>query len=440
MIHILNQLSSTSGRNDKTQILSSLTGPELDTFKSVAVLTYSPEIDFYVKKYTRSNIHTGSKSLNQVLSELNVLSNRILTGNAAIQFLQACDEVLSEDDAEVLHRIIQRDLKCGINKKTINDIWPELIYEHPYMRCSSFNSKNLSNIKLPAYSQTKEDGLYIDVIVDNGKVTHRTRNGSFIQLSEANRDAHLIRYADNHVLQGEAVVLSEDGTSYLDRKTGNGYLNSDSIDTSRVVFVLWDMIPLADYKKKTCKIKYQNRLIELTKVVDNSLGLVMIDTEVVTSIDEIIKHFQDNVADGKEGTVIKNFNGYWKPGTSKDQVKCKIEFEMELVVVDKKEGTGKNVGRLGALTCESSDGLVKVSVGSGFSDEQRDEFWNTDMNGKVVTVKANDLIQNQNTLEVWSLFLPRFIEVRNDKSEADSLDRIKEQRDAFANSLSAINL
>jgi hypothetical protein len=76
---------------------------------------------------------------------------------------------------------------------------------------------------------------------------------------------------------------------------------------------------------------------------------------------------------------------------------------------------------IGSLYCESADGIIKVYIGSGFSDEQRNmppsEYY-----GKIVSIKYNAKIQAK-TGE-WSLFLPVFEYVRTDQDLADSFDRI----------------
>jgi hypothetical protein len=92
--------------------------------------------------------------------------------------------------------------------------------------------------------------------------------------------------------------------------------------------------------------------------------------------------------------------------------------------VDWEEGTGKNKGRLGALVCESSDGVIRVNVGSGYSDEQRGEYTFSKVVGKVATVRYNARIKERSG-ETESLFLPRFIELREDKDIAESSKSIK---------------
>ena len=78
---------------------------------------------------------------------------------------------------------------------------------------------------------------------------------------------------------------------------------------------------------------------------------------------------------------------------------------------------------LGAIVCESSDGVVKVNVGSGFNDLHRKTLKEKDLLGKIVAVKYNSRIKNRQGDE--SLFLPIFVELRDDKDEADSSKLIK---------------
>ena len=80
------------------------------------------------------------------------------------------------------------------------------------------------------------------------------------------------------------------------------------------------------------------------------------------------------------------------------------------------EGTGRNVGKLGALIVEGTDGgkFIKTNVGSGLSDKDRQEFW-TDKNkliGQVVEVRADAITQNQDSQDEYSLRFPRFLRFR----------------------------
>ena len=78
--------------------------------------------------------------------------------------------------------------------------------------------------------------------------------------------------------------------------------------------------------------------------------------------------------------------------------------------MDVEEGTGRNVGRLGALVCTGQDDGkdITVNCGSGFSDDNRIEFWNSrsKLLGQIVEVRADAITQNQDG--TYSLRFPRF--------------------------------
>ena len=78
--------------------------------------------------------------------------------------------------------------------------------------------------------------------------------------------------------------------------------------------------------------------------------------------------------------------------------------------MDIEAGTGRNEGRLGALVCKGTDGdkTIQVNVGSGFSDTQRDEFWEhrDKIKNQLIEVRADAVTQNQDG--TWSLRFPRF--------------------------------
>ena len=83
-------------------------------------------------------------------------------------------------------------------------------------------------------------------------------------------------------------------------------------------------------------------------------------------------------------------------------------------------GTGKNKGLLGALICETDDGLIQTKVGTGFSDEQRKLYTKDFVIGKIVELEYNMRIESKREDKVDSLFLPRFIELREDKDTTNS--------------------
>ena len=117
---------------------------------------------------------------------------------------------------------------------------------------------------------------------------------------------------------------------------------------------------------------------------------------------------------GYEGIMIKDPEAPYECKRSVSWLKLKPFIEVSLEVKDVEEGTGRNVGRLGALVCEGNDDSrhIRVNVGSGFSDDDRNTFWNSrsDVLGRIVEVRADAITQNQDGS--YSLRFPRFLHFR----------------------------
>ena len=289
------------------------------------------------------------------------------------------------------------------------------------MLASSMNEKNFKNIKFPAIVQTKMDGMRANIIIDdNGKIEVRSRNGKHIELHGLFDNTFNIV---NAVVDGELIVLDADGT-ILDRKTGNGILNkavkgtiSDE-EASRVRMTAWDIIPLEDFKAGKCDTPYDERLRELS-LIDRDDKVDLVDWHLAGDMDVVRMLFQEALADGQEGVIVKNTDSIWEDKRSKGQVKMKVELEADLLVTEWNEGSGKIEGLMGSVTCVTADGGVEVNVGSGFNDEDR-KMVAEDIVGKIITVKYNEIIQDKNC-NTKSLFLPIFVEIRLDKDKADIL-------------------
>jgi DNA ligase-1 len=469
---IINKLQATTKRTEKAAILESIKDtPEENLFKLVAWLTYDPSITFGVKDVDLPSepVSVGNLfgnlfgdlfgdkkelSLSEALDVLEFqISERDVTGNAAHELIQETFNSLSKNDGYVFKCVIDRDLKCGASAKTINKVWPDLIYVHPYMRASSFSEKNLKKIQFPCISQTKEDGEYEDIIIHPESETFevRSRSGA-INNHHISHDMLLaISNLDlpySCVLMGEILVYETPARQKLmPRQKGNGYLNSSEVDPERLLHVLWDVVPYKDFKEGICNTPYVDRFERLKAIVDDlreyTDQVKPIDSRIVNSVDEVIEHFMENIKDGLEGTLVKNQSAKWKDGTSNDFVKIKTEFTCDLIITGFNQG--KTLGEwdevLGSLICESLDGKLVVNVGTGLTDELRKSIWeNQELYlGKIGEIKSNDIIASETKPDTMSLFLPRLVKFRNDKTQADSYDRIVEQKEAFVHTLEVIN-
>lgn len=437
MEYIFRALAGTASRLEKEAILKKEVGNE--TLKRVLFLALDPYTQFFIRRIPpyKTGVIKSKLTLDDAMVELEKLSTRQVTGNAAFHHLQWILESLPAEDAYVIERIIEKDLRCGVSDATVNKIFPGLIPTYPVMLASGYEDRLMDAMRYPAMAQLKLDGMRFNAIVEGGKVTFRSRNGKIIDLlgnleeefQALSRNISATMQTPNVVFDGELIV--KDAQGIMNRQKGNGILNKAvkgtirDAEASLVHATIWDVIPLESFKIGFYNKYYKERFSMLESLDWFPINKIsLISTRFVKNKDEAQEVFQEYFSRGEEGIILKDAWGLWEDKRTKTQIKFKGELECDLLCVDWQEGTGKNVGKLGALVLESSDGLVKVNVGSGFTDEQRDKYTRENTVGKIVAVKYNARIQDKKTLQ-HSLFLPVFLELREDKDHADISSSIK---------------
>ena len=456
ILQIFDAIGSDTKRSHKLALIEQhRTNP---LFMKVVKLALDPYVNFYIRKipdYTfrfLEGADDSHKSLEWALTELGKLSSRELTGNAGIEHLRSVLSELDSSDAVVIERIIGKDLRCGMADGTVNAVVEDFIPTYPCLLARPYDAKNIKNIVYPAFSQLKADGLRVNFIVVDNKVSICGRSGRAIDLLGAMDEeiAQLgTKYSYPVVFDGELVVVDSNG-KLLSRKVGNGIINKaikgtiSEEEAKMVRAQLWDAIPLVEFQAGISKQTYQDRFNTLVVAINdlmpkaedatlaaltgNTMKYWAIPCKTVNSLDEAQAHFEELLASGEEGTILKNMCGLWEDTRSKHLVKFKAEKDADLEVIGWNPGTGKFEGMVGSLICATSDRLVEVSI-SGFSDDLRAEITRDIQSwiSSIVTVLYNERIssKDKNRAGVDSLFLPRFMERRFDKTVANSSKEIK---------------
>lgn len=429
---IIKALQAAKGSIAKQTILTANKDNEL--FRDYMKAVYDPALCFYQTKLPapysmpKYNIEFSSQHIRFVRD---VLAARNVTGYAAIEALAKTVAALNPEGKELMGMLIKRSIGGSVGETMVLKTWPGLFFIPSYMRCSGMSPKVKAEYAAMPYFfvQTKLDGSFGYLQRDKGVATLFTRAGSHYPSWLAEKLAADV--FDGHVVMGEVLVYSDDKP--LSRKVSNGLLNSVLQSgggmAQDVRMVAWDMVTAREFKAGLCETPYKKRFKHLQGSIEwAATSISVVEHCAVTSLEQAFAVNHKAMLRGEEGTVWKNPEGTWRNSSSgtRDAVKVKIAFQAEYKVVGKYEGEGKAKGMLGGFNIESSDGLISNNVGSGFSDAQRKEFWNEDVEGWIVTLDANDVISREGST-TESLFLPIFIERRLDKTEADSRERVLEQ-------------
>lgn len=446
---IIEQLAATGSTKEKEAILRS--HADNDGLREVFRVAYSKELNFFVRsfKVDPATFHQGSRNLQESIDLIvNDVASRIYTGHEARDVLTNAVQLCEEP--ETLLKIINRDLECGIQTTLTNKVWKDLITEPPYQSYTLFKEDLLRNFNYEgAFSDEKMDGLYADIMVWPEQIIYRSRSGKELNFrcipsleqnlkEKANSDGPF-------VMHGEGLVID---LSYphgvQPREIGNGYLNQDpeNIDPNLVRLVVWDVVSMDEYIARKSKKKYKDRRKQVENIVnyvDESSHFQMIRGRQIGSLKEAIDHFIEMRLQKKEGTVLKEANMPWGDNKTKKGIKLKNEFDVDLEVVATTPHK-KKPGLIGSLICRTRDGLLEVGAGSGLTDALRkkpSEYFI----GQIITIKANDITDAENK-DLKSLFLPRlnykFVELRFDKSVANSLEEVIEASNSLLDLLRKI--
>lgn len=424
---ILNELNESNSSNYKLDVLKKYKGNS--ELEKLLELTYNRnKYNFNISKnYILQNsqfLNTiGNKIIDEVLTDLETLGSGSIRGNKAHEFVDDLLKTLDKENKEILLNLLGRDLKIGLNIKSINKVFKNLIEKPNYMRCDVYSTKSSKNIKFPAYIQVKMDGTYREFRVQDGNVQARTRSGE--EYFNPVLFEQLKVFPDGYYI-GELTIHGDT------RFTGNGLINSDNPPYDKIMFTMWDYLTFDDYNLVT-KTKYYDRFEELNKIFNQNLGnnLAIVRTEFVHNIFQALHYVKIWMQNGLEGGVLKSLDNEFKNGTSKTQLKIKLKVDAEMRIIGFTDGTvgTKREGKIGAIQFSNDEGTIKGQC-SGFSDAELDLFTKNKDNliGKIISVEFNDLVKAKNN-DYYALSHPAFIEIRNDKDETDTLEKVIQLRD-----------
>ena len=427
----IQKIASTSSTKEK-QTLVAKAGTEL--FQKAMRYAYDPFKNYGISVAPEQTMVGGDcLSSPLVWTLLDSLAVRKLTGSSAKQAIQGMINSLDPKSAVVFQRILNKDMRAGFGETVLGKCFKGLLPEFPYMRCSLPKKSNMATWDWSngIFVQLKADGMFANVNRDEEGFTWVTsRNGSLFPPNCLQLDFSALDHGTQ--THGELVVYNFG--KLLPRKTSNGILNSllsggELPEGHTVVYQAWDQIPLSSVTPKgKHPVVYRLRFEMLQHQIEGSLSsLASIPSKRVWTMAEALKIYQDYLKEGMEGVICKHPDMPWiDTGSSghKDQVKFKLEFQVELRVVGLnpgKPGT-KTEATFGSLLCQSECGKLEVGV-SGLSDADRAR--GKEWVGSIVTVTANDIMTPDGGVNpLHSLFLPRLEEERKDKTVANTLEEI----------------
>ena len=379
---------------------------------------YDAMVTFGVKKVEEKKGDGKGISSDAFWKIADDLSHRKITGNAAITAINFLRMNAKEQEwNQWYRRILIKDMRCGTSDSTVNKHAAEQFHV-PVFECQLAHdgAKHEGKVTGEKLIEVKLDGVrVITIVYPSGQVDQYSRNGKeLVNFEHVKKQIakHAIFFKEPMVLDGEIMSSSfQDLMKQVHRKSE--FVANDA------VLHLFDILSLSEFQNGVSTVSQDNRSSRLrawyNPLADHMpnvsiLGQERVDLDTNQGMERFRTINSEAIAGGYEGIMIKDPHSIYECKRSTAWLKQKPFIEVSLTVIGTEEGTGKNVGKLGALIVEGvdDDKLIKTNVGSGLTDADRDSFWSTrnSLIGVIVEVRADAITQNQDG--TYSLRFPRF--------------------------------
>lgn len=402
-----------------------------DRFLSMINACYNPMITFGVKQVPDTVAIVDAENpwdeFNQLLDELRL---RKLTGHAARDAIDAMSIRFDSEEWNLFCApVIRKDLRSGFGEKTINKVCKNTRYVVPVFSCQLATScEDRPEMSGEKRLEPKLDGvrvLMLCAIQDDGTAmaVSYSRNGKVFdnfghiesQICNTMKEMSLRTGIKSFFLDGEVIGKSFNELMRVARRKNDAVNNSE--------FHVFDFIPTTDFNRGHWNASFSKRMTYLDSIKPciEKMPNVEYPDHLIVNLDtsegrnQLERYAEDCVKDGFEGIMIKALDAPYECRRTTFWLKWKPVITIDLQITEVEIGTGKNADRMGAFVCEGVDNgkQIRVNVGSGVTDEEREEYWtNRDqLIGRTVEILCDAVSQNQDG--TYSLRFPRFVRFRD---------------------------
>lgn len=401
---MVDELNSTNSTNDKRDILSKY---DDEFIKKVIYYTYNPTFQYYVtpdsleKNY---DLDLGTLyPFNDLFEMLDILRKREVTGHKAINSINDfCYR--NEDYKDLIYKVIGKDLEIRMGDSLINKVFPDLIPTFDCALATDFDKVQVDFAKDTFFASRKLDGVRCLAVIDElGAVTLWSRQGNqFLTLEKVEKELASLGMKDV-VFDGEICLVDAKGNEDFQGIMKQIRKKDHQIDNPK--YLIFDTITGDEFRTKTGTIKYSSRYARLGEIFFDASRynhLSVVTQTVITHEERYIEMMTQSDADGWEGLILRKNVGY-EGKRSKNMLKCKSFKDAEYMVIDLEVGPFRMIENGLEVTKEVLSNVViehkgnRVSVGSGFSLEERQYFYDNpaEILNKIITVKYFQETQNQ---------------------------------------------
>lgn len=409
-------LKKAKGSIKKKEIISQSRDDE--NFKKILFYALNPMLTYKVTKKTLQTHKTPltNELVGPIFDVCDILASRKAVSNSDLDAICRWLQVEPKDEVERQFYIdlLSKTLRLGVTAKTVNEVIPGLI---PVWEVQQAYPIEKYPLKPDTWFTITEKLNGVRATFYKGKLYARS-GVPFEGLEHITRELEL---DDSFVFDGELVLKDKSGLTDNEAfRKATGIINSDAEDKQEIVYRIFDMMPVEEFDGTPIS-NYSRRRDELNawanqKFVYPWISSLRIVPELYQGTDQTqIDWWLDwAVAEDKEGVMI-NLDVPYQRKRHRGILKVKRFYTMDLPIIRCEEGSGRLAGTLGALVVDYRGN--EVNVGSGFTDEQREDFWThrEELPGVLCEVKYKEISADKKT-GAESLQFPIFVTLRTDKT------------------------
>ena len=242
-----------------------------------------------------------------------------------------------------------------------------------------------------------------------------TRQGKkYSGLDHIRRELQCILIGTNMVVDCELIYKNPEGLTNSEAfQVGTGIANSDAKEKQELKLVILIFYKCLILRMEKSNLTYKERKAELESLREAIENLALENISIVdmfyegTDKSEIMKWLDYAEENDMEGCMV-NLDALYECKRTKSLIKVKKFYNFDLEIIGYEEGDGRLKGALGALIVDFNGN--SVSVGSGFSDEDRRFFWSNknECIGRVIEIKYKEITRDKKQVSK-SLQFPVFV-------------------------------
>lgn len=353
------------------------------------------------------------------LSEIKSANDLVVTTTKS--FIQ---KFKKEEHVKFLKQVLFKDLRLNMNIKKFQVVWPDFLVEPQVQLAKAIENREI--FPNSRFSR-KFDGKR--VWWDNYVPMSRTNKACSTAPVQHIIDQLKTNFVglDQYILDGELLYF-ENGKEDFQKGISLCQRDDRLPGCENICYVIFDMVDRDCFYTKTPYLPFKDEYTKILAMFQKVDGYTPCYSLIPTVCPNVFIARQDENNDklmplcmqnGWEGTMCRNADAPYEYKRTTNLLKIKEMHDMELQLIDMEEGTGKHEGRLGAFWVDYNG--YRVQVGSGFTDEQREEYWNNKHKyiGQYVKVQYFEKTINQDGNE--SLRFPVFKAFRNMETKEEFL-------------------